>query len=140
VTPLELRFEVACSPRHAFDTWTRRIGAWWPRSHTVTADPGLEVAIEPFPGGRIFERTPAGEEHDWGEVLAYEPPERFAYTWHLRQDRADATEVTITFADADTGTLVTIVHDGWERLGDEKRERNRQGWAGLLPHFVAACA
>jgi hypothetical protein len=37
---------------------------------------------------------------------------------------------------------VAIVHTGWERLGaagPERRERNRRGWAGLLPHFVSAC-
>jgi uncharacterized protein YndB with AHSA1/START domain len=140
VKPIELSFEVACSPAHAFDTWTTRIDAWWPRSHSVTADPCLHVAVEPFPGGRIFERTPAGEEHDWGAVLAYEPPRRFAYTWHLRQDRADATDVEITFEDAPGGTRVTIVHDGWERLGGDKRERNRRGWESLLPHYRAVLA
>ena len=43
----------------------------------------------------------------------------------------------ITFAPAEDGTEVTIVHSGWQRLG--QRERNERGWAGLLPHFVAAC-
>ena len=66
--------------------------------------------------------------------------------WHLRFDRADATEVEITFAPSSEpagGTAVTIVHRGWERLGavaDERRERNRRGWDGLVPHYVAACA
>ena len=82
-----------------------------------------------------------GEEHDWGRVLAWEPPHRLAYSWHLRQDRADATEVEITFAAAGEGTAVVIVHRGWERLGargPELRERNVRGWAGLLPAYVAA--
>ena len=90
------------------------------------------MTFEPRPGGRIFERTPAGEEHDWGEVLEWEPPRRLAYLWHLRQDRADATRVEITFAAADEdGTAVTIVHSGWERLGArgaDLRERNQRGW------------
>jgi uncharacterized protein YndB with AHSA1/START domain len=107
---------------------------------------GLTVTFEPRPGGRIYERTPAGEEHEWGEVLVWEPPHRLVYLWHLRFDRADATEVEIRFApgraDAAT-TAVTIVHRGWERLGakaPERRERNRRGWDGLVPHFQAACA
>jgi hypothetical protein len=40
------------------------------------------------------------------------------------------------------GTQVTIEHRGWERLGAraaERRERNGRGWAGLLPHYRAAC-
>lgn len=141
--PLELEFSVACPPKHAFETWTGRTSLWWPPSHSVSADPDLTVTFEPRVGGRIFERTPDGQEHDWGEVVAWEPPRRLAYLWHLRQDRADATEVEITFAGDDRSTTVTIVHSGWERLGargSDLKERNRGGWAGLLPHFTQACA
>ena len=70
------------------------------------------------------------------------PPTRIAYLWHLRQDRADTTEVEITFiADEGGGTTVSIEHRGWERLGargTERRRQNQHGWAGLLPHFQAA--
>ncbi len=143
MNPLELRFTVACPPARAFDLWANETSRWWPHGHSVSGDPGLDVTFEPRPGGRIFERTPGGDEHDWGEVLAWEPPRRLAYLWHLRFDRADATEVEVTFADGEGGgTAVTIVHRGWERLGalgPERRERNARGWSGLLPHFEAAC-
>lgn len=142
MTPLEIAFTVACAPAHAFDVWTARTSLWWPTGHSVSADPDLEVTIEPRPGGRIFERTSAGVEHDWGEILEWEPPRRLRYLWHIRRDRRDATEVEIGFAAHDDGTLVTIVHRGWERLGaagPDWRDRNRQGWAGLLPHFQQAC-
>jgi uncharacterized protein YndB with AHSA1/START domain len=142
--PLELEFEVGCSPEQTFELWTTRTGAWWPKTHTVSALPGVEVVIEPGVGGRMFERTPRGEEHDWGEVTAWEPPHRIAYLWHLRQDRADATEVEITFSATEgAGTRVSIVHRGWDRLGARGpagRERNQRGWDELLPHFEAFCA
>ena len=112
-----IEFEVACSPGHAFDTWANRTSLWWPRSHSMTSAPGLMVTFEPRPGGRIFERTPTGVEHDWGEVLAWEPPRRLAYLWHLGTDRGRATEVDISFAGDADATTVTIVHRGWERLG-----------------------
>jgi uncharacterized protein YndB with AHSA1/START domain len=140
--PIELRFAVTCTPEHAFDTWTRRTSLWWPKDHSITAGPALEVVFEPCAGGRIVERTPAGEEHLWGEITSWEPPRRLAYRWHLRQDPADATDVEITFAAAPGGTEVTIVHGGWERLGARAaglRDRNRSGWSGLLPHFSATC-
>jgi uncharacterized protein YndB with AHSA1/START domain len=142
VEPLELEFTVACSPEHAFDVWVKRTSLWWPSSHSVSGEAGLAVTFEPRVGGRVFERTADGQEHDWGEVLVYEEPRRLAYLWHLRQDRADATEVEITFAPHDEGTAVHIVHRGWDRLGargPELRDRNREGWAGLLPHYVRAC-
>jgi uncharacterized protein YndB with AHSA1/START domain len=141
--PLELAFTVECPPDRAFELWARRTSMWWPSGHSVSADPGITVTFEPRPGGRIFERTPAGEEHDWGEVLVWEPPRRLVYLWHLRFDRSDATEVEVTFAPNGEGTAVTIVHSGWERLGavaEERRDRNRRGWAGALEHYRAACA
>jgi uncharacterized protein YndB with AHSA1/START domain len=141
--PLELSFSVDCSPEHAFEVWATRTSLWWPHGHSVSADPGLTVTFEPRPGGRIYERTPDGSEHDWGEVLVWEPPHRLRYLWHLRFDRADATEVEIAFAPAADGTAVTITHRGWERLGakgPERRERNQRGWGGLIPHYQQACA
>ena len=139
--PLELTFEVACPPAHAFAVWAARTSLWWPPGHSVSGAPEL-VAFEPRAGGRIYERDRSGAEHDWGEVLAWEPPHRLRYLWHLRFDRADATEVEIRFESAADGTRVSITHSGWERLGAraaERRERNERGWAGLLPHYVAAC-
>jgi DNA-binding transcriptional ArsR family regulator/uncharacterized protein YndB with AHSA1/START domain len=142
MTPLEIEFTVACTPAHAFDVWTAKTTLWWPSGHSVSTDPDLTVTFEPHAGGRIFERTSTGTEHDWGEILDWEPPHLLRYLWHLRADRRDATEVEIRFTAADDGTLVTIVHRGWERLGaaaHEWRDRNRQGWAGLLPHYERAC-
>jgi uncharacterized protein YndB with AHSA1/START domain len=141
--PLEIGFEVGCAPEHAFETWAGRTSLWWPHGHSVSGAEGLTVTFEPRPGGRIFERTPGGEEHDWGEVLVWEPPRRLVYLWHLRFDRSDATEVEVTFTEIPAGTAVSIVHRGWERLGaaaPERRERNRKGWAGVLEHYRRACA
>jgi hypothetical protein len=103
---------------------------------------GLTVVLEGRAGGRIFERTTEGVEHEWGEVTVWNPPSRLAYLWHLRRDRADATEVEVRFVDrGDATTRVEIVHRGWERLGTDDgswRDRNEGGWATLLPHYRAA--
>ncbi len=142
IEPLRLSFEVACPAEHAFDTWTTRFGTWWPRSHTVSADPAVEVVLEPVVGGRIFERTPDGTEIDWGEVTGWDAPRRLSYLWHIRRDRADATDVAVTFVPVDDATTrIDIVHTGWERLGaagQAWRDANAGGWHGLLPHFTAA--
>lgn len=143
IEPIEISFTVPCTAAHAFEVWTGRTSSWWPSSHSVSQDPDLTVTIEPHVGGRIVERTPDGEEHDWGEVTRWDPPTSFAYRWHLRQDRDDATDVSIEFVEAGDGAEVRITHRGWERLGakgPDLQQRNRQGWAGLLTHFQAACA
>jgi uncharacterized protein YndB with AHSA1/START domain len=142
IEPIRLSFELAAPPDHAFEVWTAKIATWWPADHTVSGEDGLAIVMEPALGGRIYERTSAGIEHDWGEVTVWEPPDRLAYLWHLRRDRADATVVEITFLPSGTsGTVVEIEHRGWEVLGSEGqdwRDRNRGGWATLLPWFVAA--
>lgn len=140
--PIRLSLDLACSPAHAFDVWATRIGQWWPTDHTVTAELGLTVVLEGRVGGRIFERTATGVEHDWGEVTTWEPPVRLGYLWHLRRDRAAATDVEVRFLDQGDGTTrVEIEHRGWERLGADApawRARNLGGWSTLVPHFVAA--
>jgi uncharacterized protein YndB with AHSA1/START domain len=136
--PIEIEFTVACSPEHAFDVWANKTSMWWPKSHSMSGDPDIIVTFEPRVGGRIFERTPGGVEHDWGEVVAWEPPHRLAYQWHIAFDRSDATDVEIAFHPHAGTTRVRIVHSGWERLGSnapERRDRNLGGWGGLLPHY-----
>jgi len=59
-----------------FKLWAEQTSRWWPHRHSVSGAPGLAVTFEPRPGGRIFERTPSGAEHEWGEVLIWDPPRR----------------------------------------------------------------
>jgi len=143
IEPLRISFDVDCAVDHAFDVWTARIAQWWPADHTVSGGPEA-VVLETGVGGRIFERTPDGVEHVWGEVTTWEPPRRLGYLWHIGRDRSAATEVEISFVAAGTATTrVEIEHRGWERLGNEApvwRERNQAGWSSLIPHFTDASA
>jgi uncharacterized protein YndB with AHSA1/START domain len=143
-SPLRITFDVACPPEHAFSMWTSRIGTWWPSDHTVAGDPDLDVILESGVGGRIYERTSEGVEHDWGEVTVWDPPGRLGYLWHLGRDREDATEVDIRFvAEGAASTRLEIEHRGWERLSEMAevwRDRNLLGWETVLPHFAAAVA
>jgi uncharacterized protein YndB with AHSA1/START domain len=140
--PLQVAFDVACGADHAFATWTAGIGTWWPVDHTVSGEAGLEVVLEGRVGGRIYERTAGGVEHDWGEVTEWRPPMRLAYRWHLGADSAAATDVAVSFVEVDHAvTRIEIEHRGWERLGagaDSLRDRNQAGWDSLLPYYRAA--
>jgi hypothetical protein len=142
IEPIRLAFDVGCPRDRAFEVWTRRIDQWWPADHTASGEVETTVVLEPRLGGRIFERTTVGIEHDWGEITIWDPPTALGYLWHLRRDRADATEVEIRFTDRGDGmTRVEIEHRRWDALGAEAetwRDRNRGGWATLLPHYVAA--
>ncbi len=142
LAPLRLSYAIDCAPEHAFAVWTERFADWWPRSHSASGDPDTSVALEPRHGGRIYERTPTGEEIDWGEVTVWDPPHRLSYLWHIRRDRADATDVDLRFVDNGDGTTrLDIEHRGWERLGADGpawRDANTGGWSALIPSFIAA--
>jgi len=144
IEPLRFSFSVECPVDHAFDVWTARTSTWWPKTSTMTQADGLEVIFEGREGGRIFERTPAGQEIEWGEITVWEPPRRLGYSWRIATDRDSATEVEIRFSDlGDETTRVEIEHRGWEKLGDRGlgwRDTNRGGWDGTLPRYIAACA
>ena len=64
------------------------------------------------------------------------------YLWHLKRDRAEATEAEIRFVSLEgDATRVDIEHRGWEVLaaeGQAWRDRNMGGWATLLPHYQRA--
>jgi hypothetical protein len=138
--PIALSFEVACDPSHAFDLWATRTTLWWPHSHSRSGDPGLIVTFEPRAGGRIFERTPGGEEYDWGEVVVWDPPRRLAYLWHIYGERTQATTVTIDFEPKAGGILVSIVHGGWDRIPSTAELRaQRRRMVGPAPS-ERACA
>jgi hypothetical protein len=142
LSPIVREFAVECSVEHAFDTWTRRIDLWWPLAqHSVSHDDAASVAIEPRQGGRLFETTRSGEEIPWGTVIAWDPPERFAYLWFIGEpDASQATDVTITFtALAPNQTRVRIEHKGWEKVGTKRgarRRGNERGWDGLENAFT----
>ena len=143
IEPLRFSVDVACPAEHAFATWTARTSLWWPRSpHRHAASRASRSSSRPAPAGASTSARPAGVEVDWGEVTIWEPPRRLGYLWHIRADRADATDVEITFVDRGDGTTrVEIEHRGWERLGargPDWRDANRGGWGGVLPHFERA--
>jgi hypothetical protein len=141
IEPLRLSYEIDCSHRHAFEVWTTRLSTWWPKGHSASGDPNTVAMLEPLLGGRIFERTAAGVEIDWGVITLWNPPLELGYQWHITRDPSEATDVTLHFVDiGDNRTRLDIVQTGWERLGAqgvEFRNANSSGWNTLLPSFVA---
>lgn len=143
IEPIVVEFEVEATAEHAFDVWTSKPAMWWPRSHTVTRDPDAEVVFEPFAGGRIYERGSDGDEHEWGEVIVWDPPARVEYLWHLFFDRRQATEVAVSFTQLGEGvSRVRLIQTGFEKLGDEvgteRRRRTNHAWLELTQAYRGA--
>jgi uncharacterized protein YndB with AHSA1/START domain len=137
---------VECSPEHAFETYTARIGSWWPlETHSIGGMGGdrlAEAFFEPGVGGRLYERMSSGEEREWARVLVWEPPRRFVINWHVNPDNP-STEVEVTFTPEGDGTRVEVEHRGWERYGERAAEAfsdYNSGWEPVLARFVEAAA
>lgn len=141
VPPVVKTVTVSQSPAEAFARFTGDIARWWPLARlSVGGEDAVLVAFEPFPGGRLVERDRDGSEHTWGTVLTWEEPDEVAFTWHAGREPDLAQTVTVSFAAVDSGTLVRLVHAGWERLGDQApalREEYDGGWVGVMAGYAA---
>jgi uncharacterized protein YndB with AHSA1/START domain len=133
---------VPCTPERAFHAFTAEIGQWWPiRTHSVGQVKARSVIIEPRVGGRVFETDADGGEHDWGRILEWTPPHRFAMTWHPGRAPETHQVLELSFAAEAQATRVTLVHRGWEVLGAEaaaKRDDYAGGWQAILTRDFAA--
>jgi uncharacterized protein YndB with AHSA1/START domain len=148
LSPLVKVIDVRRSAEDAFRLFTAEMSAWWPlKTHSRARDAAGEVTVAVhFPsavGGLIYETLNTGEERSWGEVLAYEPGRRVAFSFGMGKAPGGCGEVEVTFvALADGLCRVTLTHSHWERYGAEgaqMRGRFAGGWDDVfVRHFGAA--
>jgi uncharacterized protein YndB with AHSA1/START domain len=149
-TAVRTSVEVPAPADRAFEVFTAGIDRWWTRSHHVQSGELDEIGIDPFPGGRLWERNDAGEVCAWGRVLVWDPPRRLVHTWQLQgdwkydADPAKASEIEILFiAEAPNRTRVEVTHRHLERHGDGAESVRRgvsdpKGWEYCLSLYAAA--
>jgi uncharacterized protein YndB with AHSA1/START domain len=117
----------------AFETFTRQMDSWWPRgSHSLFEDREA-VVFEERVGGRVYERSAGGEEGDWADVLAWEPPHRFVLRWRVNPNRTP-TEVEVRFTRENGGTRVDLEYRGWD--DPDGRANYDTGWEFVLDRFA----
>ena len=148
--PVRRIVEVNAPQAKAFDVFTRRIGAWWPKQHHVGKVPLAEAIIEPRVDGRWYERGDDGSECDWGRVLVWDPPHGLILAWQLNAsyqfDPLFVTEVEVKFVPLGANrTRVELEHRNLERFGDAAEKIRGQigadaGWGAILASFGAAAS
>ncbi|HEU4619785.1 MAG TPA: SRPBCC family protein [Gammaproteobacteria bacterium] len=146
--PVRRSIEVRASQAKAFEVFTRRTSAWWPKTHHIGKAALAEAIIEPRAGGRWYERGEDGSECEWGRVIAWNPPEAVTLAWQLdasfRFDPALVTEVEVRFvALSPSLTRVELEHRNLDRFGERADDvRNRigaeGGWTAILRGFAQA--
>jgi uncharacterized protein YndB with AHSA1/START domain len=136
------------APRqHAFEVFTRGIGTWWFRDHSIGKESMREAVMEPRAGGRVFERGIHGAECDWGRVLVWEPPSRLVVAWQIGGDwqfdpeLAHASEYEVRFIEEGPArTRVEFEHRHFERHGEAGlgiRDNVEKGWPKLLAAYAS---
>jgi uncharacterized protein YndB with AHSA1/START domain len=138
---------VAATPATAFEIFTTRFAAWWPREHHIGTGTYVGAYVEPGVGGRWFERDADGVECDWGRVLEWRPPHQLRLSWHLNgefeydPDPERASEVEIHFIAVDASTTrVELTHRHFERAVHGNRLADSVasdgGWAILVRRYA----
>lgn len=145
VLPVRKSIVVNRTPQTAFEIFTGRIGSWWPLGKfSVFEERAVNCMVEPRVGGRVYEISTTGEESLWGRIQTWEPPHRFAMTWHPGENAEARTVVEVTFAPVADGTRVVLEHRDWHRLGDRAKEARAgydTGWTYVFERcFGGECA
>ena len=150
ILPVRKSVEVPLEPADAFALFTDRIEQWWPvETHSITAseeparDQRPRLEFEGRVGGRLLETTPAGKTCSWGEVLAWDPPNRVVLSWHPGTAPVAASRLEVRFEPIGTGTRVLLEHSGWEEFGEQGEELRKNydlGWEPVLARLVDAAS
>jgi len=137
--PIRLSATLRRPADEAFRLFTEGIGEWWPsdRGYSFGGNRLKAVCLEPFAGGRFYERYTDGEEFEVGRVIACDPPQRIVFTWKGRW--SEPTEVEVRFTPEGSTTRIELEHRGWERLGasaEQSRSSYLNGWPTVLQRYV----
>lgn len=142
---------VQAPPALAWQVFTEKMATWWPLGvYKIGKANAVDAVIEPYIGGRWYERGDDGSMCQWGSVLAWEPPYRLVLSWDISADfQYDPnlkTEIEVRFtADGSNRTRVELEHRHLDRYGARRDQMRRiydtEGdWGRLLEAFARAAA
>lgn len=77
-----------------------------------------------------------GERMCWGKVITMKEPEKLVHTFTHPHLKGVETTCTWSLERAKGGTILTLVHDGWDKLGDEAFGIAANHDTGWDEHFV----
>ena len=144
IEPVRTQLKVRLPMQQAFELFTAGIGTWWPlATHSVGEEQAETCFFEGWVGGRIVEVLKDGSQSEWGRVLVWEPFHKISFSWYPGRTPDTSQEVTVTFSEIPGGSLVELVHVGWETLGalaQARRDGYVTGWDLVLEKYVIEAA
>jgi uncharacterized protein YndB with AHSA1/START domain len=132
----------------AFAVFTERFGDVKPPEHNMLRVPIAETVFEPKVGGHIYDRGTDGSECRWARILAFDPPQRVVFSWHIspqwtvETEPDNTSEVEVTFiAETPERTRVELEHrhierhgPGWPAVSDGVA--HDEGWPLYLQRYA----
>lgn len=144
IEPLRKQLKVSLPVKEAFELFTTGMGKWWPLlTHSVGEEQAETCFLEGWVGGRIVEVLKDGRQSEWGRVLVWEPFHKLSFHWYPGRGPDTAQEVTVTFSEIPGGSMVELVHTGWETLGplaQVRRDGYDTGWDFVLAKYMIEAA
>lgn len=144
--PIVRSITVPGSPEAAFEAFTARFDAWWPKhTHSISAYEHDAPAASCFFGAGVGEPlgeiTADGARCEWGRIEAWAPGELVRFTWQVGVGPERATEVEVRFRPTDGDQVeVTLEHRGWQRFDELEEHRHASYSSGWIPVFDEAFA
>ncbi|MEO1641509.1 MAG: SRPBCC domain-containing protein [Pseudomonadota bacterium] len=139
--PIEKKLTVPLSAAEAFALFTTEMDLWWPKETHSVKGAKSKVTFPTHKDGEILEEGPDGSRNVWGKLIAYDPREYLAFTWHPGRGEEEATVVTVAFTQKEDGTLCELTHGGFSILGDTADAVSTsylKGWDMVLGCFASA--
>jgi hypothetical protein len=136
IDPIKHEYELTCTPEHAFDVYTRRMGEWWDEAYSPNPETFEGAVIEAGVGGRVLFKDGVEGELTWGHVTEWKPPRRFSQTSILAQPSAYPTSISVEFAPKGAGCRFRFEHGGWNVHNASVRHKFTD-WRMILDRFAA---
>ena len=139
LTTIKKEVLVKASQQTAFNVFTQKMDAWWPRTHHVGSTPMVESVLEQKPGGRWYSRHEDGSEVNVGYISTWDPFGQVVLIWQIdgnfKCDPELVTEVEVNFIpEGPASTRVTLEHRDLQKLagGAKNVEAMDDGWGMIM--------
>jgi uncharacterized protein YndB with AHSA1/START domain len=141
---VRLTIDIDVPVERAYQVFTQRFDLIKPREHKLFEVDIAESVLEPWVGGRLYDRGRDGRLCQWGRVLAVDPPHRIAFSWdispswQLEDDPDRASEVELRFTPVTPQrTRVDLEHRHLDRHGPGwEAERDSVAGYGGWPLYL----
>lgn len=115
---------VKATPERAFAVFTDEIDVWWRPNGLFQTTPRAPGRLA-FQDGRLVETLEGGKVFEIGKVLAWEPPERLAFSWRQASFPPElVTEVEVRFEAVGDETRVSVEHRGFDAVPADNAARH----------------